>query len=219
MTTGQLLILRSGQFACALPILVGLLRYKHLPATGKLFFYFMLFSGFAEWFAYSLSSKKINNLPYLYVFTLIEFGVFAAVLVPRITLFHRWHRHFFYGLLLLMIALLLADIYVHTLYRMNTISRLASCFLIVLMSLTYLLQYLQSENETLITRDYIFWIAAGGATYFAIAFFLIATHSFAVNANLERLLSILSASHHFANLLSYLLFGYALWIAKPAQTK
>jgi hypothetical protein len=215
--TGYQLLLRCSQFACIIPIVIGLLCFKRLPPTGRLFLYFMLVSGFTEWLAYSLSSKNINNLPYLYAFTLIEFGVFAAILVPRLLLFQRRQKQFFYGLMLLMIVLLLTDMYLHTLFKMNTISRLASCFLIVFMSLTYVLQYLQSESNIRITNDYIFWIAAGGVAYFAIAFSLIAVHSFALSANHKNLLKFLSSAHHFAGLLSYLLFGYGLWIAKPEK--
>lgn len=200
-------------FACIVPILTGLFRYKQLPKTTRIFFYFILYCGFSEWLAYYLAQTQHNNLPPLYLFTLVEFGIFCYVLIPQLTLINRWSKQILWGMIILMLCLLALDIVIHSIYRWNTISRTSECFLIVLMSLAYLLEHFQSDKNINLSREYIFWIATGAGMYFAVSFFY---NLFAIRVTMHmRLNVILQTVHLLASTLSYLFFAFSFLICKP----
>lgn len=204
-------IIRTAQFSSLIPVVIGIARYKSLPKAGKLFFYFMAFSVCTEVIAAVLGALYNNSMPFMYVFTLVEFGVFCFILLPRLVLFSDRFKQAYTGLLLLMLVLLIADVSVHSLFKLNTISKIAECILIVFMGLAFLLQYIQSESNVKITRDYVFWIASGAVLYFAIAFFFFTTHTALVAIN-YKLGILFGISHLLASILANVLFAISFWV-------
>jgi hypothetical protein len=203
----------TAQFSCILPILIGLLRFRNLENTGKVFFYFMIYCGFTEWFAYYLDEKYHNNIPYLYVFTLVEYWIFCYVLIPQLTLFKKWHKQMLLILLLTMVGLLVVDMVVHSIYRFNTISRTTEAVIIVLMGLAYLLEYFQADYNTKLSGNSVFWIAAGAITYFGISFLYNMFNIFSISD--VKLNKIIQTAHLLASITAYILFAVGFWISKP----
>lgn len=205
------LIARIAQFSSLIPVVIGIAKYNSLPKAGKLFFYFMLFSACTEAIADILAALYNNNMPFFYVYSYIEFAVFCYILLPRLDLFTNHYKVIFIGLMVLMPGLLLTDIYVHSLNKLNTISKVTECVLIVFMGLAYLLQYIQSDSTKRITRDYVFWIAAGATLYFAVAciFFTMYNTLAAINIRFSLLTNV---AHQIASMLSYLLYAVSFGV-------
>lgn len=154
----------------------------------------------------------------MYVYTLVEFIVFSYILIPRLVLFANHFKPIFYGLTALIVILLFTDVYIHSIYALNTISKVTECVLIVFMGLAYLLQYIQSDSDVEITGDYVFWIASGATLYFAVTFvfFTIYNTLLAVNENLSLLTH---NAHQIASILSYLLYAVSFGVIQKKQPK
>lgn len=155
-------------------------------------------------------------MPFLYVFTFVEFSVFSYILLPRLALFADKFKPLLWGGLLLMLALMILDVFVQSFFKWNTISQVAECILIVFMGLAYLLQYIQSDSNVKITRDYVFWIATGATLYFCIAFFFFTMINIllAINTDLARLAKYF---HLFACIISYILYAVSFWVIRKKQ--
>jgi hypothetical protein len=206
----------AAQFSWIFPIITGVIKYRQLPSAGKLFLFFMFFCACTEGIAHLLTLKYHNSMPFLYVFTFVEFAVYSYILLPRLTLFNQRNKLVLTGVLLLMVGLLVTDLFVNGIFRLNTISRITACILIVFMGLAYLLQYITSDSSMRITRDYIFWIAAGAVAYFSIAFFFFAVNNMVV-ASYPNIYSIISSAHLIATIISYLFFAYGFWVVSPER--
>lgn len=203
------------QLACIAPILVGILRYRNLPPSARVLFYFMLYCGFTEWYAHHLAATLKNNMPPLYLFTFIEFTVFSYVLIPQLVLLNKWSKQALWGLILLMLGLLITDMALNSIYKWPTVARTAESILIVFMSLAYILQYVQESKPVDIYRDYTFWIAAGAGVYFSISFFF--TLISIMLTYKHKAAAITTFSHLIASILSYLLFALSFWVTRPIK--
>lgn len=208
-------IMWIAQFSSLIPVAAGMIRYKSLPKSAKVFFYFMIFSACTEAIAYFLARVYNNSMPFLYIYTFVEFIIFSYILLPRLLLFANNYKPILISLTVLMFGLLLLDVHVHSIYKMNTISMVTKCILIVFMGLAYLLQYIRSDNTIKITHDYVFWIASGATLYFAVAFFFFTTY----NLLQETDLVIPTKSFHaLASTSSYLLFTIGFWVIPKKRT-
>lgn len=205
------IIVKIAQLAPLIPVAMGIAKYKSLPKTVKLFFYFMVFSACTEVLATILARLYNNNMPLRYVYTFVEFAAFCYILLPRLTLFANYHKPLFWSLIVLMLGLLFLDVQIHSIYKMNTISLVAECILIVSIGLAYLLQYLRSDSTAKITGDYVFWIGAGATLYFSMAFFLFTTNNILVEIN-PKLSRLVNGFHGLVDILSYILFAISFWV-------
>jgi hypothetical protein len=211
------LLVRIAQVSSLIPILSGISRYKKMPAPARLFFFFLVFSSFSEGMAVVLSVVFDNNMPFMYIFTAVEFGVFCYIFFPKLSFLKNRFKPAFYSAMLLMIALLIIDIVINSIWKLNTISKISECVLIVFIGLSYLLQYLQSDTSTNITKDYLFWIASGATLYFAISFFFFMMLNLLVTSNLPYA-QITSSVHSIISVVANLFYAYSFWVVgiKPS---
>lgn len=204
-------LIRTAQFSSLIPVVVGITKYKSLPKAGKFFFYFMLYAACTEAIADILAELYNNNMPYRYVYTFVEFTVFCYILLPRLVLFVDYYKPLFWSLIILMLGLSFLDVWIHSIYKMNTISLVAECILIVFMSLAYLLQYIQSDSSEKITRDYVFWIGTGATLYFSVAFFFFTMNNILVTIN-PQLAKLVILFHGLVSTITYILFAISFWV-------
>jgi hypothetical protein len=206
------ILTRIAQFASAIPIMMGLIRYKHLPRTARVIFYYTLYSAFSEWFAYYLSATYHNNMPYLYIFTFVQFAFYSYVFVPQLLLFRKRTKQTIVVLFVLILGLLTIDLFIHSIYRSPIIARTAESILIVFMGLAYLLEYFQSDKNTRLSQHYLFWITIGAVTYFSISFFYTMVQLLVKQST--PIAAITTIAHLAVLILSYLFFAASLRIAK-----
>jgi hypothetical protein len=211
------LLVRIAQVSSLIPILSGISRYKKMPVPARLFFFFLIFSSFSEGMAIVLSVVFDNNMPFMYVFTAIEFGVFCYIFFPKLSFLKNRFKPAFYSAMLLMAALLITDIIINSIWKLNTISKISECVLIVFIGLSYLLQYLQSDTSTNITKDYLFWIASGATLYFAISFFFFMMLNLLVTSNLPYA-QITSTVHSIISIVANLFYAYSFWVVGVKPT-
>jgi hypothetical protein len=156
------------QISILIPVISGMVYYARLNVSFKVFWWFVLFSMFMEYFA-TWYSRHIatNNLPPLHFYTIIELGFISYVLCRY--LFHRWKGAFVFIVSTgIIIAVLNATVW-GSLHQMNHVSRSYESMLLVIGSLLFFRKSLNDiDLKVPVFRQPMFWFSTGVFLYFSV---------------------------------------------------
>ncbi len=151
-----------------IPIFLFIPKFKIAPKEFKVLFYFLLLSALINTTAILIRPYKVNNLPLLHLFTIVEavfiLSYFKQIFVePKIKQILSWLVFIFPILCILNFSFL------QSIYTFNTYTRPLEAILITFFCMLYLYRSKFSEDWL---KNPINWINGGILIYFPAAFII-----------------------------------------------
>lgn len=191
-----------------LPVLPAILKYKVLSRELKIISWYLIFAAFASVFTSTLAYYRINNMPAMHVYTLIEFVLlvhFYKVTLNKMGT-SKWLALLTPSFFLLCIVNVL---FFQGIYIYNTYTKSIEALLVILLAVIYFKRKLDNMENEVGHRSSIFLVNTGLLLYFAGSFvFFIIPNMVLKDMVISRLIW---CTHATFLLVMYLLFAVALW--------
>lgn len=158
-----------------IPIIIALAKKNYWKTMERWVFVYLIFSLFFNILSKILSDRKINNLPYLHLYTVLEFGLISICFLSIISN-HIFRKGVFLMLILFPLFAIFNIWHSDSLYTYNMIPRSVESILIVIYCIFFLLQKFSVETKTLYDFNYFFII--GILLYFCSAITLFSLSGF-----------------------------------------
>lgn len=184
------------------PLLAGLWRYRRLPGYAKVILAYLAIAGIVNVIASLMAVKRVNNMPVLHIYTLVEFVLLAMfykmILHGKIKAIINWLIPGF-ALLCIAYATFLGNIYAH-----NIIPRSLESFMIGALAVSFFFTQMSTDLRTI---EPLLWMNAGLLLYFSASFLLFLFSDVLARAGTVN--NIAWVMHATFVLLMYLLFAAA----------
>lgn len=154
----------AASYTIVIPIICGLILYKHLPAYGRVLLSYLFLSILAELLSSYLGSAKINNMPVLHIYTVAQFlliiwffkEVFSSALISR----------YLYIIAVAFVLFAICNtLFIQSIYEFNSYSRSTEAIIIILICLYFFKQQLSKEIAW--TKEPMTWFVLGFFIYFS----------------------------------------------------
>jgi hypothetical protein len=191
------------------PISVAIYRRKYLKKELKPITYYLGLALLFQLIAI-VSVKFIkNNVPFLHVYTVLEFGLISWFYKEYLGDF--LNKRVFYGIFVLfMVFAIVNAFFIQSIYEQNAYPRGLECLFVVFYAITAYYKTLKSLEIISIEKSPMFWINAGFLFYFAGSLFLFVLGNLILTQDIQ--LSMLSWAIHACVLgLMYIFIGIGLW--------
>lgn len=199
-----------------IPISFAVFKYKHADRALLLILYYLLLDGLVNILTAVLADIRINNLPLLHIFTILEFLLlsFFYIKILKEGLIRKIIRFLIVVFPLICIINL---IFFQSIFRFNTYTRPLEVLMIMAYSLAYFAQINEADNEKSWSSNPLNWINTGVLLYFSGALFVYSFSNLttAYTSPKYYLLNLLIWNIHAALLLAmYLLFSWGFYICR-----
>jgi hypothetical protein len=188
--------------AVLIPLLAGFWRYRRLPGYARVILAYLVIAGIVNVLASLLALKRINNLPLLHIYTLLEFVTlsifYKLTLHGKIKAAINWMIAGF-ALLCIVYAAIPGNIYAY-----NIIPRSLESFIIGSLAVTFFFPQMSTDLKTM---EPLLWMNAGLLLYFSASFLLFLFSE--VLSHTDTVDNIAWVMHATFVLLMYLLFAAA----------
>ncbi len=207
-----LLFLAISSYSAILPIGLSIFRWKYLSFELKILSVYLFLSLITDITTFQLAVNHVNNLYLLYVFTLIEFGLFSWV-------YHRIFESFYLKKAVIVIAALFFLIFVVSLYQNGvssyaTAPRTVESIVFTIYAILYFNQILKGNHSFGLEKDAMFWFNGGLLVYFAGSLLFFSLSSFILeHASLEMQRKLFTTPA-ILNIVQKLLFTIAIWVSQ-----
>lgn len=191
-----------------IPIGIAVSKRKHTNRPLKIIWYYLLLDCLINVLAVVLANRKINNLPVLHVFTIIEF-VLMSFFYLSILKHETVGTIIKYLLVIFPIFCVLNFLFFQSIYQFNTYARPVEALIIMGCSLAYFAQ--SNDAETSWSLNPVNWINIGILLYFSGALFIFSFSNLTVNKMNEKYYAInilMWNIHATLLLLMYLLIAF-----------
>ncbi len=166
--------------------------------------------------ALALSVYKINNLPLLHVYTVVEFILLAGIFKrPLAGVIPALYFRLLYGAFALY-ALLHILLPGRSWYEHNAWPRAIEAITLILLVLLFFYNTLKELNFRHLESAPLFWISTGLLFYFSSSFFIFISSNYVLGEN--ELAVMLWAIHMIFTIVRNVFFGIALWV-RPRKAK
>lgn len=153
--------------AVCIPLIAGWWRYRRLPGYARLILAYLVIAGIVNVIASLLAVRRINNMPVLHIYTLVEFVLLAVfykmTLEGKIKKFIPWLIGAF-ALLCIAYATYFGSIYAY-----NIIPRSLESFIIGGLAVIFFFTQMNTDIRSI---EPLLWINAGLLLYFSGSFLL-----------------------------------------------
>lgn len=198
------------QYVLIFSIIIAIIRIKYLKNELKFIWYFILLGAFSEISTRSISYffPKLNILPGLHLYTIIEFVLIALF-------YHSFFGVFFSKKLIPIIIIgfvtfaIINGFFIQGINNFNTYARGLEGILIIGLSLLCFNKMLIELDTRDPTKQAIFWINSGFLFYFAGNIFIFILSNFIKRDN--YLLSLAWGMHALLMVILHIFIGIGLW--------
>lgn len=199
--------------AVLLPIIIALLKWRHLPAEAKCIFWYLVITAVIG-FAAAIIGKVLhkNNLPLVHILTAVEMIIFIHYYS---LLFGEQKANLKYRILALSFVLfcIINALAIQNIYSYSSYTRSVEAFICMLFALNYFAKLAAESSERVVLLPN-FYFNAGIFLYFSGAFMLFIFSNFIiVNLNKANFLIIWNI-HGALVLLMYVIFSTAFLLCK-----
>ncbi len=196
------------------PLILGCFFYKHISASQKVFLGYMFFSLIFEGISFYTNLKSINNLWLFTLFLYFEFAFYYLFLYPTMG-----QRNVFNYISLIIFILLLFN---EGLIQFKHGGNRAFFFFVIITYFIYQSAHVLIEifehDESIPTKNYLFWISFARLLYFLIIIFIYIYQNF---IPLEQRTKLFGNIHYIingiANIILNLIYGISFLCLKPKK--
>lgn len=206
------LILTTSSYSAILPLGLGIFKWRSLSFELKILSAYLFLSLLTDITTLQLANNLINNLPLLYVLTMLEFALFSWV-------YHRIFESFHLKKAVIVIAALFFLIFVVSLYQNGvssyaTAPRTVESIVFTIYAILYFNQILKGNHSFGLEKDTMFWFNGGLLVYFAGSLLFFSLSSFILeHASLEMQRKLFTTPA-ILNIVQKLLFTIAIWVSQ-----
>lgn len=197
------------QYVLIFTITIALIRLKYLTNELKYIWYFILLGTFFEILSRTLLYMKVRNtLPFLHLYTTLEFIIIGLF-------YHRYFGSFFPRKLLPIVICMFVGFaiinafFIQKLNNFNTYASGLEGILVIGLSILCFYKMLIELDTRNPTKQPTFWINSGFLFYFAGNIFIFILSNFIKEDN--HLLSLAWGMHAFLMLILHIFIGVGLW--------
>ncbi|MCP9763543.1 hypothetical protein [Lacihabitans soyangensis] len=155
------------QYFLILPLAVGILNYKYLKGETMAVFYYILIAIFFEILSRTLMHLKVRNtLPFLHLYTVVEFSIFWLF-------YYRFFKVFYspLGMKVLLVTFLLFAIlnaiFLQKINTFNTYARGFESLIMIALSLMAFNKIIVELDTRYPTSQPVFWVNSALLFYFS----------------------------------------------------
>lgn len=196
-----------------IPVLVSgvwLFRNPRGVRELKLVAGYILFAGAIEFAAMLMGRYRLNNLPLLHLYTLVQF-LLVALLYKPFLIHPITPRIWLLVVVVFGIGCIYNSLFIQTIWEFNGYARAAESLIIVSFVLWYFRQLLFTDQPVAPLHDIpMFWISTGMLFYFSACFFvfLLSSDVLLLSSDVFR---VSWAFHDLMLMIHYLFITIALW--------
>jgi hypothetical protein len=130
-----------------LPISIAIHKHKYWRTTENIFFYYLIAAAFFNLIAIVTGANGINNLPFLHLYTVIEFCILCAVFK---SIFINQPVKKLLNILILFFPLLAIAyiVYTHSIFDFNVLPRFLSSIILLLFCLYFIFFDLNNSKHS-----------------------------------------------------------------------
>lgn len=206
------LIISFATYFIAVPMLVGLFRFRHLGGAMKAMACYAFLGGVVQFSSSYLNAQKLNNLWLLHLYTPMEF---ACIVWFYSQVLHGFLKKSVFVGLSLGFAVLSAlnSAFLQDIDTFNTYARSLEGILVIVLCLLWCYRTLEEMKIKRLEDDPVFWVNTGFLLYFSGNVLLFAFSNYIVGIN--RALNLyIWAFHALFSILVYFFITIGLWKAK-----
>jgi hypothetical protein len=200
----------TSAYSVALPLIIGLMRFKRLQIIQRYVLALVVFSILVELAAVFIGRfLHLRNLPLLHVFSAVQFTLLWLIFAKR--LIPPFSKRFFGGILAAFwIFAIVCAIWIDGIYNFNAHARSFGAILIIIFCLSYFYQRLLKLDLENLEADPLFWVATGSLIYFSgsLILFIISNYILPNKAMSFSMWGV----HGIFNTFNNLFFMIALWV-------
>lgn len=200
----------TSTYSVALPLIIGLLRFKRLQIIQRYILALVIFSILVELAAVFIGRfLHLRNLPLLHIFSAVQFTLLWLIFAKR--LIPPFSKKSFLGILAAFwVFAIVCAIWIDGLYNFNAHARSFGAILIIFFCLCYFYQRLRKLDLENLEADPLFWIATGSLIYFSGSLILFIISNYIL---INEAMSISTwGVHGIFNIFNNLFFMIALWV-------
>jgi hypothetical protein len=204
-------IIRNSAYIMLLPFMVGLTTYKKNVPPNRILIVHIVVATVITAVCAVLWNLGRNNMPFLHLYTLLEFGFLSAyyMLVYRAEKI----RVAIMACVWLFSAFAVANaVFFQTIFEYNTYARGVEAFIMILYCGVGFYFLMRPQKESLPYRNSFFWINTGYFIYFSSSLFLFLLSGYLKYLGREVVL-VSWAIHALVMLIMYILVSIGLWKA------
>ncbi len=199
-----------------IPIGVAVIRYRQVDRMLLLIFYYLLLDGLVGLLATIIAYCRINNMPMLHVFTILEFLLLSFFYIKILK--DRIARNIIRVLMVIFPLLCIINfIFFQSIFRFNTYTRPLEVLIVMAYSLAYFAQTNEAIDVKVWSNNSLIWVNIGILLYFSGALFVYSFSNFttAYTSPKYKLINLFIWDIHAALLLCmYLLFSWGFYICR-----
>lgn len=194
-----------------IPILIGLINFKNLQASGKYILYYLVASGLINLSAIILVAYRMKNLPLLHLYTIVEavllLSYYQTIFTNRLI-----KKSLQYIIIIFPLLCIINFTFIQSIFTFNTYTRPLEAILITFFCLLYL--YKSGFTENWINKQ-TSWFNMGILLYFPVVciIFILSNYMVFVSKNKELNLMIWQF-HAIMSMVMYLAFAKAFSLTK-----
>jgi hypothetical protein len=200
-----------------IPISFAVSKYKRADRALLLIFYYLLLDGLVNLLAAFLADRKINNLPLLHIFTILEFLLLSYFYIKILK--EALIRKVIGALMVIFpLVCILNFTFFQSIFRFNTYTRPLEVLIVMAYSLAYFAQINEADNEKRWISNPLNWINTGVLLYFSGALFVYSfsnlTVAYIISPKYYSLNLFIWNIHATLLLAMYLLFSWGFYICR-----
>jgi hypothetical protein len=197
------------KFFALLPIFLFVWKYRLLKREMWVVGVYMLLALCTQFSAAMLSDQKINNLPLLHLYTIIEF--LCIVWFYKRLLAHCLPNRFFAGLGIGFVCIsILNSIFLQDVFTFNTYARSLEGLIVICLCLFWCYRTLLETRIRYLESEPAFWVNTGFLIYFSGGVLLFAFSNYILQIN-QHLNLYIWAFHSLLNILLYVFISIGIW--------
>jgi hypothetical protein len=193
-----------------LPVVIAIIRRTYLQKELRAIAFYLILSIIFQVVSFITARRfHTNNLPYLHLYTILEFSVISWFYYLFLGAFVKSKLIWSMALGFAIFAIINA-FFIQSIFEINTFARGLESILVVFYCILAFYKMLQSLEATNVEKSPQFWINAGFLLYFAGSLFLFILGNLILTKDIQ--LSLLSwAIHACLVALMYIFLAVGLW--------
>lgn len=196
-------------------IIIGLIKYKLLTKSSKLFLLLLVVTLLFEVFVFYYTHRNKSNYIFYNLFIPLEYSIIAIGFYTEVG--KKW---ILYSIALLLGFIFLSSFYISLFDEFNTNVLISNFFLITILCLAFLYLLLKEETEKSFIDFPMFWISSGFLIFCIGNLFAYGTYNLFEKAGTSPVIGkIFLYIRIYSNYLLYLLFAVAFLVRQSSLGK
>ncbi|MCG8391246.1 MAG: hypothetical protein MJA30_37185 [Cytophagales bacterium] len=203
-------VITISSYLFILPLGITFLRRNSLDDTQKLLRWVIYLLSASQMIGTALWYFKINNLPLIHIYPLIELAIFSVLYQKALrTLYHPNVIPFLTGLVI--VFSIFNSVFVQSIFVFSSNSITLVSGVLIIYSISYFVKLLRDPPIDFLDRSPMFWINCAILIYFSGSFMIFMYSNYMLPKSKDTQM-VMWGIHAILNMARFFLFSIALWV-------